>query len=145
MSNKYVDKYIKKLRTKRGTELVSMKLTNRIFAKKSAEIKAVMLVGDQSPSDRKKALWVKFLNQDTACIHGIELYAKIYKLPVVYYSIGKEKRGHYKITAELIMDDPRESKKGEITRIFMEKLEKTIQKNPEYWLWSHKRWKHKLN
>jgi KDO2-lipid IV(A) lauroyltransferase len=31
---------------------------------------------------------------------------------------------------------------GELTRLYAEQLEKSIRENPEYWLWTHKRWKH---
>ena len=144
MSNKYIDKYIKKLRTERGTELVPLKLTKRIFANKSDKPKAIMLVGDQNPSNKGKSIKTTFLNQETFCIHGIELYAKLYNLPVVYYSIVKEKRGYYKLTASLITDKPRELAKGELTKIYMKKLEESIRKEPEFWLWSHKRWKHNI-
>ena len=145
MTNKYIDKYIKKVRTERGTELVPLNLTKRIFANKCDKPKAIMLVGDQNPSNKNKSIKTTFLNQETFCLHGIELYAKIYSLPVVYYSILKEKRGHYKLTAELITDKPRDMKKGELTKIYMKKLEQTIIAQPEFWLWSHKRWKHNKN
>jgi KDO2-lipid IV(A) lauroyltransferase len=38
---------------------------------------------------------------------------------------------------------PKETKYGEITEKHTQILEQDIIKKPEFWLWSHKRWKHK--
>ncbi len=143
LSNKYINDYLKKSRAKNKGELVSMKLTRRIFShQKDKPLTAVML-GDQSPSNKKKAIWVNFLNQDTACIHGIEFYSKFFNTPVIFFNINKVKRGHYEVDYELLTDKPNELEEGKLTQMYMNLLEKCILKKPEYYLWSHKRWKHK--
>jgi len=43
----------------------------------------------------------------------------------------------------LITDDPANETHGKITEDFTKKLEQDIINKPQYWLWSHKRWKHK--
>ena len=143
LSNKSIDSHIKKNRAKYRGDLINIKFTRRIFSnEKHKPITAVML-GDQSPANKKKAIWVNFLNQDTACIHGIEFYAIFFKTPVIYFDIKKIKRGYYKIYLELLSENPQDLPKEELTKLYMKRLEKTIIEKPEYYLWSHKRWKHK--
>ena len=98
---------------------------------------------DQNPANPKRAHWVKFLNQDTAVLFGVEKYAKEHDWPVVFVSISKVKRGHYEVEYSLITDKPREQPHGKITEDFTKRLEQDIINQPQYWLWSHKRWKHK--
>lgn len=43
---------------------------------------------------------------------------------------------------QLITDTPRETPDDWITAQHLALLEKTIVQQPEYWLWSHRRWKH---
>ncbi len=143
LSNKLIDNYLRKNRAKHNSELVNIKFTRRIFSfEKHKPLTAVML-GDQSPPNKKKAVWLNFLNQDTACIHGIEFYAKFFDLPVIFFDIKKVKRGHYKVYLELLSEKPKDLPKEELTKLYMKRLEKSIIEKPEYYLWSHKRWKHK--
>ena len=44
---------------------------------------------------------------------------------------------------EILDENPANSIKGEITELHTRYLEKVINENPQYWLWSHKRWKRK--
>jgi len=143
LSNKYIDSYIKKTRAAWGMNLVSIKNTSDAFNEKHEKPAVYFMVSDQSPSNRKKAIWVKFLNQDTACLHGAEAYAKKYDLPLVYGDIQRVKRGYYNVTISIIEENPKQTKEGEITQKYMKKLEDTVLAKPENWLWSHKRWKHK--
>ena len=143
MSNKYIDNYVKKARAAWGMNLVSIKDTHKTFEKKHEKPAMFFMVSDQSPSNIKKAKWVQFLNQDTACLHGAEAYAKKYNLPLVFGDIQRIKRGYYQMEMSVFEDHPTETKEGEITEHYMRKLEEIINKKPENWLWSHKRWKHK--
>ena len=62
---------------------------------------------------------------------------------VVYLDIYKPRRGYYEVSFQLITDNAKESKQYEITRAYVKLLEEHIQKHPENWLWSHRRWKRK--
>jgi len=141
LSNKYIDAYTKKMRKQRGTDLYPIKFTKRAFEQNHGKPFSVIMIADQSPQKRAKMLWVKFLNQDTACLDGVEKYAKHYNLPVIFYTVDKIKRGYYTIKTEIITTTPNETAAGEITEKFMKLLEKSIIEKPEYYLWSHKRWK----
>ena len=141
LSNKYVDSLLKKSRAKCGAELISILDTYKTFQKNKDGVAAYLLVSDQSPSNHKKAIWIDFLNHETACLHGIEKYAKMFNYPVLYINIYRVKRGYYELKMEKIVENPSEYEEGEITKLYMKHLEKIILNNPSDWLWSHRRWK----
>ena len=101
-----------------------------------------IMASDQSPSNIKKAIWVKFLGRDTAFLQGPEVYAKKHDLPVVFVDIQRVKRGYYELEMKLITENPLELPEGEITQRYASMLEEAIRNKPENWLWSHRRWKH---
>jgi KDO2-lipid IV(A) lauroyltransferase len=120
-----------------------MNQTFETFKKNAHKPCLYILVADQSPSKVTKAYWVNFFNQETACIHGPEKYAKLYNYPLVYIDIKREKRGFYHVELEVLCENPRELAEGEVTKIYMNRLEQSIRENPEGWLWTHRRWKRK--
>jgi len=143
LSNKWIDSYIQKRRVKGRAKLVSITNTAAGFATDYGEPALFYMISDQSPSSPKVAYWINFLNQDTAVLHGIEKYARLYNLPVIFVAARKIKRGYYKVMFSIITDDPSKTKRGEITEKYMRALEDVIREKPEYYLWSHRRWKHK--
>jgi Kdo2-lipid IVA lauroyltransferase/acyltransferase len=145
LANPYVDAYVKKTRVQGRSALVSINDTAAVFKNNWGEPAAFYMIADQSPSSARLAYWVNFLNQDTATIHGPEKYARIYNMPVVYCDIQKKSRGNYEVEFILLCENPKETKTGEITAKFMNMLEDKIRQEPQYYLWSHRRWKHKRN
>jgi KDO2-lipid IV(A) lauroyltransferase len=143
LSNKLTDNYIRKSRAAWGMNLVPINETYSHFQKTFDKPPMHIMVSDQSPSNLKKAYWINFLNQETPCLHGAESYAKQTNLPIIYGDVQRVKRGYYEVTIMPVVDNPKETKDGEITKKFHEILENIIIKKPENWLWSHKRWKHK--
>lgn len=143
LSNRYIDDYLCQQRAMRGMKLCSIYQTKFIFRTKHIMPKAFFLVSDQNPSNVKRAYWVNFLNQDTACIRGVESYARMFDLPVIYADVQRVSRGHYTVVLEELCDNPKITLSGEITKLYMKKLEEIIIRKPEDWLWSHKRWKAK--
>ena len=142
LSNSFMNNKLNKSRSRYGMNLISMKNTIRSF-EEGDEIKAIIFGADQNPANPKKSYWLNFLNQDTAVLFGTEKYAKKYNWPVIFVNINKTKRGYYEVDLSLITKNPIKEKHGKITEDFTKMLEKNIINQPEYWLWSHKRWKHK--
>ena len=142
LSNTFFNSKIYKSRSKFGLELISMQQTKGSFIK-DAKPRLIVFGSDQNPATPKRAHWVQFLNQDTAVLFGVEKYSKEYDWPVVFVSISKSKRGYYEVEYSLITDRPTEQPHGKITEDFTKRLEEDIITQPQYWLWSHKRWKHK--
>lgn len=145
LKNRYIEKYFRKKRSQHGTDIIPIKFTKRAFENKEEKPFSVVMIADQSPPRASLSYWVRFMNQDTACLIGVERYAKMYNLPVIFYNVEKLKRGYYQISTEIVSLEPQKEKDGEITKKYMKFLEKCIIDNPEYYLWSHRRWKLKKN
>ena len=145
LSNKALDKCLNKRRTRYGTEVVFADRVRQAFEyyHRHKVPVAYMMLCDQSPNDIHKCWWTTFLNQDTGVIYGAEYFAKKYDIPVLYYEVNKVKRGFYEVTFRHITDTPADTQHGEIVEKYLRMLEQTIKQQPEYWLWSHRRWKHK--
>jgi len=143
LSNRYIDKYIRDQRESRGMLLCSIYQTKFIFRSEDRIPRAYFLVSDQSPSNKRNAYWTQFLNQDTACLRGVESYARMFDLPVIYLDIKRVERGYYTVFLDVLCDRPKDTLSGEITELYMKELEEIIVDKPEDWLWSHKRWKKK--
>jgi len=144
-TNKVFEKWINKRRTRFGTEVVFADAVRDTFEQNFQQNKlcTYMMLSDQSPGNLKKSYVTTFLNQKSCMIYGAEYFAKKYDIPVIYYEVIKVKRGFYKVELELITEKPNETANGEIIEKYVQLLEKTIKKTPQYWLWSHKRWKNR--
>jgi KDO2-lipid IV(A) lauroyltransferase len=142
MTNSYFNRLFLKSREKFGSILYpTYETTRRIIAYQGTPIN-VALANDQSaPPD--KSYWTTFLNQDTSFFVGTEKIAQRYNMPVLFMEISRVKRGYYEINYKIISEDPQSLKEGEIMEQHARLLEEQIRRKPEYWLWSHRRWKHK--
>ena len=148
LANKFFNKKLKASRTKFGLHFISKKESKIFFNEdfpdgKKDKLCAVIFASDQSPAYSKKSYWTNFLNQDTAVAFGAEKYAKLTNSPILFASVSKKKRGYYEASFELVEDDPINSPPGAITEKHTRLLEQEILQAPEYWLWTHKRWKRK--
>ncbi|MFI3318012.1 MAG: lysophospholipid acyltransferase family protein [Rikenellaceae bacterium] len=101
------------------------------------------LIADQSPIWRPDPKWYRFLNQDTIFYDGGEKIALKLSLPAYFIYQERVAPGRYLFVAEKLYDGVEQVDEGEITRRYIAALEALIRKNPEMWLWSHRRWKHK--
>lgn len=141
IKNKFIDNHTKKTRSGFNTELVSASKASATFREYVKQTSVFLMTADQNPSSKISCHWTMFLNKKTSCFSGPEIYAKKYNLPVFYLKIKKVKRGFYEIELIPVALSPKDFGKEEITAKYMSLLEETIKENPEYWLWSHKRWK----
>jgi KDO2-lipid IV(A) lauroyltransferase len=142
LANPYFDRLLYRMRTRFGTGLIKMKESSKVIPVLSKQLTAIVLIADQAPRP-ENAYWTQFLNQDTPVYWGPERIAKKLDLPVIYMGIYRIRRGKYEIRVETLMENPSLSAEGEITELHTRKLEADVIRNPELWLWSHKRWKHK--
>jgi KDO2-lipid IV(A) lauroyltransferase len=142
LKNKFFDEKMQSSRGKFGLILTSTKVARQEFEKGKGLI-AVAFAFDQSPSKSNRCYWGRFLNQDTPMTFGAEKYAKDYDMPVLFMHLSKVKRGHYVYEFSDAIEDPRNTGHGEITQKINALLEQDIIAKPQYYLWSHKRWKYK--
>lgn len=143
LSNAFFDKKMKESRSKYGLEMISTRQILHELSNRTDELTATIFAIDQSPGNPKKSYWTQFLHQDTAVAFGTEKTAKKYNSPVYYCRINKVKRGYYQLELELVTDDPVSTEHGYLTERLTQMLEADIRRQPEFWLWSHRRWKHK--
>jgi len=104
---------------------------------------AYILLSDQSPMIEKTFHWAEFFGVKVPVHTGAEMLAKKHNLVVINYRAKKIKRGYFEVDFELITDSPRNYKDYEISEKFLRITEKNIAEQPEFYLWSHKRFKHK--
>jgi len=142
ITNKYFDGLMHKIRNRTGTKLIPMKNTYREMAVNKKVVSATAFVADQTPKP-EHAHWTTFLNQDTPVFKGVEVIAKKMGMPVIYTSVKKVKRGYYEMNAEVLVENPAATADGEICEAYIKRLEADIKSQPETWLWTHRRWKHK--
>jgi Kdo2-lipid IVA lauroyltransferase/acyltransferase len=141
LTNRYFDKKMVESRMKFGLGVMHNRQVKEEFARLKGQLTAVAFAIDQAPSAHSKPHWMTFLNQDTAVLTGLEKYAVEYNSPVIFIHIAKPKRGHYVLTAEVVCENPAETTTNEITEKSTRILEQDIKQAPEFWLWSHRRWK----
>ncbi len=143
LTNRFLDGKMQRSRSRYGLTMIATRKVKEFFREHTAERTMTIFAIDQSPSSASRCYWTTFLNQETAVLFGTEKYAREYNYPVVFGRILKLKRGYYEFEFELAVEDPSSMKPGEITEKVTRMLEKDIVGAPEYWLWSHRRWKRK--
>ena len=142
LSNKVFDNWFFKMRTRFGNRMTSMKQTYRALTDTKDRPTVFCFGNDQAPPRDESHYWINFLNQQTSVPMGIEKIALKTNRPVFYIKVTVLKRGYYQADCVPLVADPSATTGHEITDLHARFLEKLIQAEPTYWLWSHKRWKH---
>jgi len=143
LTSKFFDRKMRETRGKFGLEMLSTKKVKQFFEDEKSSLTATIFAIDQSPGSGKNSYWLNFLNQETAVSFGMEKYAAEYNYPVIFGRLNKLKRGHYELEFEELSSDPASLPYGHLTEKATTILEADILKAPQYWLWSHRRWKKK--
>ncbi|MBN2213328.1 MAG: lysophospholipid acyltransferase family protein [Bacteroidales bacterium] len=144
LTNRYFDELFNRIRNKFGVRLIQMKTAYRemLAAAKNHILTITLFLADQRPAKRSIHYWTTFLNQETPVLMGSEAIAKKLNHAVVFADIRKIRRGYYHVAFSLVCENPDQTEEFEITETHTRLLEKIIIGKPDYWLWSHKRWKH---
>lgn len=145
LRNAGFDSIFYKLRSRFGGENIPKDDALRRIVKYKAENKKTLIgfISDQSPKPQSIHDWVMFLNQPTPVFTGAERIAKKMNCAVYYADVTRLKRGHYHCKLVRMTDDATSMPNWQLTEEYMRLMEQSIQRQPELWLWSHKRWKHK--
>ncbi len=143
LTNKVFDEAFRKMRSRFGAILVDMPNATRAMMEYRHKPAFNLLVSDQTPVKGDMNYFTEFLNQPTAVFLGIEKISKLLNSVVIFCDIRKVKRGYYECTFVPLVDEPKQTAPHEITEAHVKYLEKVIREQPEYWLWSHRRWKFK--
>lgn len=144
LKNKYFDQMILDNRKKFNVVPVPMdRIVRKMISSHRNKVPALSIVlSDQRPLFQHIQYWTKFLGLDTPLYLGTEKLARKIEAAVVFFKIRKIRRGMYEVVFELICEDPSTLEPYEITEAHVRILEKQIIETPEFWLWSHRRWKH---
>lgn len=145
IANPYFDKLVRDIRSRFGATLITTKETIPTILKNNADnnLSVYGFASDQSPKLESAFHWTKFMNIEVPVHTGAEMLAKRYDMNVVFLKVKKVKRGYYEARFELLAENPKEVPNYEITDEFIRRVEKQIYEAPEFYLWTHKRFKHK--
>ncbi len=144
LHNKNYDSYINNNRSRMGVEMIPnhQVLRRVIKAREQGEAFILWLAGDQTPPLYHK-FWLHFLNQEALFYPGPATISRRYNFPVIFQKTIKRGRGKYETSFEVLIENPEDFSEAQIMKAYIQKMEETIRKQPEYYLWTHKRWKHK--
>ena len=145
LSNIYFDKLVRKIRGKFGTRLISTRETPKIVRsnKKNNILSIYGILSDQSPMRKHANYWASFMGIKVPVHVGAEVLSKKLYLSAVYLKVEKLKRGHYQGTFIILAEEPQKFANYKITDAFLNQVEKAIKEAPEFYFWTHKRWKHR--
>jgi len=145
INNKYFDDLVKKIRSRFKAYLITTKETVPTIEENNEKgIKGLYgFASDQSPQVKQKTYWSKFMGIEVPVYIGAEMLAKKFDMNIMFMKIKKVKRGFYEAELELLTNDAKSIPDFEITEIFLRKVEQQILEAPEFYLWTHKRWKHR--
>ena len=143
LENSVFDRVVLKVRNRMGPVCVSTRDTLRWVIGNEREGRVTMLgyINDQVPTWHNIHHWLTFLNQDTPVFTGIERIARSRNQAVAYLDVKRVKRGHYECEMQVITCDPASMGEYELSDLYFNRMEQTINRAPQYWLWSHNRWK----
>lgn len=145
LKNQTAEYYFRRQRERFGLETINAKesadVLPDIFQEEKGKI--VAFIADQSPQPQR-AYWIEFMNRATGFFKGFETYSRQFNIPVFYIHLERTIEKGYLVRFEPLVVDAAAESEGIPTLKFARKLEDQIHANPEYWLWSHKRWKHAM-
>jgi KDO2-lipid IV(A) lauroyltransferase len=141
VENKTFERLFLKLRGKTGSVLLPATRMSKTIIPYRHQQYMLVLVADQAPGGPDNSYWLNFFNRPTAFIKGPERGARIADIPAVFARFYKLRRGYYRVELTTIAEHPAALPEGELTRRYRTLLEEAIRKQPDGWLWSHKRWK----
>lgn len=145
LANPYFDKLVRSIRSKFDTTLISTKETiSTINQNEQVGIKTITgFLSDQSPRKSKDVHWCDFMGIHVPCFTGAERLAKKLDFSTAYLKVTKIRRGFYEAEIITLAEDSKAYKDYELTDMFLRELENQIYEVPEYYFWTHKRWKHR--
>lgn len=141
IKNKALDRLYRNLRAKSGAILLPATAMRKAMLPWRNKQYLIGLIADQSPSNPGSCFWLEFFGKITPFTNGPETAARSGNIPVVFANIEKPRRGYYNVVFTLVEEQPASLQKGQLTLRYARYLEDVIRKNPDMWLWSHRRWK----
>ena len=138
-----MNKLFLRLRDKNGAESIPMSETLRriVEIRRQGKLWIVGFIADQVPLWNNIHLWLDFLYHDTPVFTGAERISRKFDSDVYYIDVRRERRGYYMARFVLMAEHAASQPEGELTRSYFSHLEKSIRRQPAFYLWTHNRWK----
>lgn len=145
IANPYFDRLIKRIRSRWNTVPITTNETPKTMMYNERNgVRAIYgMVSDQSPQAHLANYWSEFMGIKVPIYNGAEVLARKLDIAVVFLKISKVKRGYYQAEVIPISLSSKDTQKNEITEQFLRLSELQIREKPDYYLWTHKRWKHR--
>jgi KDO2-lipid IV(A) lauroyltransferase len=142
LHNAGMDRYFYKLRTRFHANNIAMDdiMRRLIEYKRAGKCTVTGFIADQAPG-LNVHLWLDFLNHETGVYTGPERIARFLDANCFYTRMERPKRGYYTLEFIPVCEFPKKEAQFDITRKYFKLLEQNISDHPQYWLWSHRRWK----
>ena len=145
LNNKYFDLWVRRVRARLGTSLITTKESWKVMRRNKTDGVAATygMLNDQSPTLKKALYWAPFMGITVPMHVGSEILCKKFDLPALYLKVRKIKPGYYQGTFIVLAAAPKTVPSYGITDAFFREVELAIHDAPEYYFWTHKRWKHR--
>jgi len=142
IKNKTFDRLFRKIRSRTGATLLPANNMSQAIVPYRNQQYMLALVADQNPGIPSKGYWLNFFGRPTPFVKGPEKGARANDAAVVFVHFTQPRRGYYEAHFELATSDPLSLPETQLTRNYIQYLERVIRAHPDMWLWSHRRWKH---
>jgi Kdo2-lipid IVA lauroyltransferase/acyltransferase len=141
LQDPWAEKLMLGIRSRFGARLVPAKELLADFLRRRGIVRALAMNADQAPVSTDKRYWTQFLGQDTAFYIGAEQIARATRLPIIYASVRRLRRGYYEVQFQPLWDGREVIAPNAATERYARACEIDVLKNPADWLWSYRRWR----
>lgn len=141
--NKAFDRLFLRVRSQYGGTCIPMKETLRkiLDMRRQGERVVIGFISDQAPKWNSIHHFTPFLHHETPVFIGTEKIGRKMDAIIYFAEVTRPRRGYYHCHLYRMVDDIKSVPEYEVTDIYMQHLEQMIRRAPQYWLWSHNRWK----
>jgi KDO2-lipid IV(A) lauroyltransferase len=143
LRNQGAERFAYEVRSRFGGEPILMEKVARNVLKNRRRFRALVLLADQSPGARDNVYWTDWLNQPTGFFLGPATISQLTGFPVMFARCRRESRGHYHLARLPIVEAPGQMTEEQIIEAYIRTAEQAIREEPESYLWSNRRWKHR--
>jgi Kdo2-lipid IVA lauroyltransferase/acyltransferase len=141
LHDQWAERLMLEIRSRFGARLVPAKELLTDFLQRRAIVRAVAMNADQAPVSTDKRYWTQFLGQDTAFYIGAEQIARATRLPIMYASMRRIRRGYYQVELKPLWEGREITEPNTVTERYARACEIDVLKTPADWLWSYRRWR----
>jgi len=142
-SNPFVDRAVNRRRAQFGCWVVPMGESVRPVLKNLEAGGLVAVAADQSAA--KQSIWVRFFGREVPVHQGPAAFALKTRAQIVMSFAVRQDDGTYAVTMKMLDFDDlvgyTPENVEELTRRHVQYTEEMIRRNPEQWMWTHRRWK----